>query len=125
MTTKELIAETSFVTTRKFYDDKNYPRGMGRSGDYSISEVTILEKYGVALQEIASGKREPKTAEEEHFKAVCTEGVAATTAIEKAWLKYQNKVLSPKQFHTLFGSSKPSIDGADDLDTVDLDLEDD
>ena len=112
MTTKDLIKE-SFQTSRKFYDDKNYPRGMNRSGDYSLSEVNILEKYGIALSAIASGAAEPKTEEEIQFKAVCDNEIAPTTAIEKAWLKYQNKILTPKQFHTLFGRSKVDASGVD------------
>ena len=123
---KKNISTESFITSRKFYDDKNYPRGMRRSGDYSITEVTILEEYGVALSAIASGALTPVTEEEFKFKSVCQGECKATSAIEKSWLKYQNKILSPKQFHTLFGGSKtaplhseiePEIDSnLDDLD---------
>lgn len=116
MTTKDLLRE-SFQTSRKFYDDKNYPRGMSRSGDYSIAEVTILEKYGVALSAIATGAMEALSEEELQFKAVCQGELEPTTAIEKAWLKYQNKILSPKQFHTLFGRNK--------VDTSDVDTDSD
>ncbi|MGJ8690976.1 MAG: DUF413 domain-containing protein [Thalassotalea sp.] len=118
MTTKDLSRE-SFQTSRKFYDDKNYPRGMRRSGDYSISEVNILETYGVALASLAAGTIEPLTDEEINFKSVCNGEITPTTAIEKAWLKYQNKILTPKQFHTLFGRSKV------DTSTADSDTEDD
>ena len=126
MTTKDLSTE-SFQTSRKFYDDKNYPRGMSRSGDYSISEVTILEKYGFALAAIAANTREPQTAEEIQFKEVCQGTILPSTSIEKAWLKYQNKILTPKQFHTLFGRSKVDTNGADiesDPDDNILDLDD-
>ena len=119
MSTQNHLQE-SFLTNRRFYDDKNYPRGINRSGDYSISEVQILEKHGVALLEIANGKREAVTDEEKQFKAVCDGERAAQTKIEKTWLKYQNKVLSPKQFHTLFGSRKVNDDG----DNTSPDIED-
>lgn len=122
MSTIELN-EKSFITSRKFYDDKNYPRGMSRSGDYSINEVTILEKYGIALIELSSGTRDPITDEEKHFVGVCQGELNAETAIERAWLKYQNKVLTPKQFHTLFGRSKVDSnveeDGPADIDDLD------
>lgn len=126
MTTTNLMSE-SFQTTRKFYDDKNYPRGMSRSGDYSIKEVFILETYGTALTELASGKRAPVTPEEQQFQDVCQEQLAPNTDIEKAWVKYQQKVLTPKHFYTLFGSSKVKndADNDDDDNTEALDLDDD
>ena len=126
MTTKDLSRE-AFQTSRKFYDDKNYPRGMSRSGDYSIAEVTILEKYGVALSAIATGTIAAITDEEIQFKAVCQGELAPTTAIEKTWLKYQNKILSPKQFHTLFGRNKvdtTDVDTDSDSDDDSLDIDD-
>lgn len=126
MSTKNFSTE-SFQTSRKFYDDKNYPRGMGRSGDYSITEVKILETYGVALAGISAGTIEPKTEEEKQFKAVCDGSKTAETPIEKAWLKYQTKTLTPKQFHTLFGRSKIESN-SDDTETEPddslLDIED-
>ncbi|QOL26971.1 DUF413 domain-containing protein [Thalassotalea sp. LPB0316] len=112
----------SFLSNRRFYDDKNYPRGMSRSGDYSISEVQILETHGVALQEIANGTREPQTEAEIRFKGVCDGIYQAESKIEKTWLKYQNKVLTPRQFHTLFGSRKVDDDG-DSAPAEDLDLD--
>lgn len=117
------LNKDSFKASRKFYDDKNYPRGMSRSGDYSINEVTILEKYGTALSELSSGNRAPITAEEEHFVGVCNGELNAETAIEKTWLKYQNKILTPKQFHTLFGRSKVDSNVEDEPADLD-DLED-
>jgi len=116
------ISKDSFKANRKFYDDRNYPRGMSRSGDYTLGEVQIIEQYGVALSELASGKREPVTQDEEHFKQVCAGGAEPINAVEKAWLKYQNKVLTPKQFHTLFGSSKVESDTSD-AEPVDLDID--
>lgn len=116
------ISKDSFKANRKFYDDKNYPRGMSRSGDFTLAEVNIIEQYGIALSELSSGKREPQTEDEQHFVDVCNQGATPINAVEKAWLKYQNKILSPKQFHTLFGSSKVEPDTAD-TEPVDLDLD--
>ena len=121
MNTNE-ISKDSFKASRRFYDDKNYPRGMSRSGDFTLAEVQIIEQYGVALSELSSGKRIAATPDEEHFKQVCEGEASANNAIEKAWLKYQNKVLSPKQFHTLFGRSKVETD-ASEAEAVDLDLD--
>lgn len=126
MSTKDLSKE-SFDTSRKFYDDKNYPRGMSRSGEYSISEVQLLEKYGVALSGISNGEITPVTNEEKQFKNVCQGKQEAKTSIEKAWMKYQHKVLSPKHFHTLFGRSKVEAanTATDDPTEGNIDLDDD
>jgi len=118
------ISKDSFKANRKFYDDKNYPRGMGRSGDFTLAEVQILESFGVALKELSEGSRVPINDEEQRFVNVCQEGLAPETKIEKAWLKYQNKVLCPKQFHTLFGRTKVEA-SEDDTPTEQLDLDTD
>ena len=96
----------SFLTSRKFYDDINYPRGINRSGDFSIKEVALIENHGVAFLELSTGKRKPENDVEIQFVQVCQEGLAPSTLEEKIWIKYQNKVLTPKQFHTLFGRNK-------------------
>jgi len=122
MSTMEEINQDSFKSNRKFYDDRNYPRGMSRSGDYTLAEVQLLEQYGVALSELASGKRSPINEQEQHFVDVCAAKAEPTYKIEKVWMKYQNKVLTPKQFHTLFGKAKISSDTMAN-EPVDLDDE--
>ncbi|WP_281555912.1 DUF413 domain-containing protein [Thalassomonas sp. RHCl1] len=116
------INQDSFKSNRKFYDDRNYPRGMSRSGDYTLAEVQLLEQYGVALSELSSGKRSPINEQEQHFVEVCEGKAEPEHKIEKTWLKYQNKVLTPKQFHTLFGKAKIASDSMAS-EAVDLDDE--
>jgi uncharacterized protein len=120
------ISKESFQATRKFYDDKNYPRGFNRSGDFTLSEGRILETYGIALQELMSGTKTPINDEEKQFILVCEGKAEATSQVERAWKKYQNKVLSPKHFHTLFGRRKVDADESDSNDSdadIDLDLD--
>ncbi len=102
------ISHNSYKTDRKFYDETNYPRGLKRSGDFTLKEADLLEQYGVALKELANGTRLPADDTERQFVNVCQNKIEAQSCVEKAWLKYQNKTLTPKQFHTLFGSSKVS-----------------
>lgn len=117
-------SKESFKANRKFYDDRNYPRGLSRSGDFTLSEARILENHGIALQELMSGKRQAETEEEKNFLLVCEGEAEATTTIEKAWKKYQNKVLSPKHFHTLFGKRKVDAeDSASEDDSVDITID--
>ncbi|VDR30598.1 Uncharacterized protein conserved in bacteria [Raoultella terrigena] len=39
----------SFMTTNRFFDNKNYPRGFSRHGDFTIKEAQLLEQHGYAL----------------------------------------------------------------------------
>lgn len=118
------IPKDSFKASRKFYDDRNYPRGMGRSGDFTLAEVQILENHGVALKALADGSQPPATEPEKRFVEVCQGKLAPENKVEKAWLKYQNKVLSPKQFHTLFGRAKVEA-SEDETTTESIDLDND
>ena len=61
----------SFSVERRFFDDKNYPRGFSRHGDYTIKESETLEQYGQAFKALDSGERRPVTDEEEAFVAFC------------------------------------------------------
>lgn len=51
----------SFSTTNRFFDNKSYPRGFSRHGDFTIKEAQMLERYGYALNELDLGKRQPVT----------------------------------------------------------------
>ena len=33
----------SFTTTNRFFDNKNYPRGFSRHGDFTIKEAQLLD----------------------------------------------------------------------------------
>ncbi len=116
------VSQGSFAATRNFYDDNNYPRVMARSGDFSMKEAQLIEKYGVVLTELSTGILKPATEDEQHFVDVCRGVANADSELEKAWFKYQNRILSPKQFHTLFGRTKvESLES----EAVDLELDDD
>ena len=115
------MSQDSFSVDRNFYDDRNYPRGMKRSGDFTLAEAEVLERYGVALMALSSGNRLPATEEEQHFVDVCRGNTTVANTIERAWLKYQNIILTPKQFHTLFGRTKVEADEEIESDPDDLD----
>ncbi|HIC3295714.1 TPA: macrodomain Ori organization protein MaoP, partial [Salmonella enterica] len=61
----------SFTTTNRYFDNKHYPRGFSRHGDFTIKEAQLLERHGYAFNELDLGKREPVTEEEKLFVAVC------------------------------------------------------
>ena len=84
----------SFTTTNRYFDNKHYPRGFSRHGDFTI-------------------KREPVTEEEKLFVAVCRGEREPVTEAERVWSKYMTRIKRPKRFHTLSGG-KPQVEGAED-----------
>jgi uncharacterized protein YifE (UPF0438 family) len=48
----------SFTTTNRFFDNKHYPRGFSRHGDFTIKEAQLLERHGYAFNELELGKRD-------------------------------------------------------------------
>lgn len=103
----------SFSVTRRYFDDKNYPRGFARHGDYTIRESQTLEQYGQACLALESGERKPATAEEKRFVAVMKGKEIAETVIEKAWLKYRSLTGASKRIYTLSGNA--GNDSGDDF----------
>ncbi len=103
----------SFFTTNRFFDNKFYPRGFSRHGDFTIKEAQLLERYGYALNELDLGKREPVTQEEIQFVAVCLGERGPDSEVEKTWAKYVARIRRPKRFHTLSGG-KPQMDAVEE-----------
>lgn len=93
----------SFSVTRRFFDDKNYPRGFSRHGDYTIRESQILEQYGQAFRALDLGERAPATKEEKAFVEFCQGKRPAETPFEKAWDKYRSRISHSKRVYTLSG----------------------
>ena len=86
----------SFSVTRRFFDDKNYPRGFSRHGDYTIKESQVLEQYGQAFKALDLG---------EH---------AAETFFEKTWNKYRTRINTKKRVYTLSGDVSEAASGSED-----------
>lgn len=108
----------SFATTHRFFDNKHYPRGFSRHGDFTIKEAQLLERYGFALNELDLAKRKAVTPEEEQLVEVCRGLRAPTTELEKVWSKYMSRIKRPKRFHTLSGG-KPQLDGVEEYSDSD------
>ena len=105
------------LSERRFFDDKNYPRGFSRHGDYTIKESQALEQYGQAFKALDSGERKPVTAEEKAFVAFCQGERPAETFLEKTWDKYRSRISSTKRVYTLSGVV--GTDNLDDFSTTD------
>lgn len=103
----------SFESPRKYYDDKNFPHGFRRSGDFTRAQADVLEAKGVTLKALHEGQQPPKTEEERNFVLLCQGNREAVTLIEKAWRAYLN-ALSRKQVY--FTASSAAISDADAAD---------
>lgn len=103
----------SFSVTRRYFDDKNYPRGFARHGDYTIRESQTLEQFGQACLALETGERSPVTAEEERFVAVMKGDEIAESIVEKSWLKYRALTSKTKRIYTLSGNA--GNDAGDDF----------
>ncbi|ADP11048.1 MULTISPECIES: DUF413 domain-containing protein [Erwinia] len=108
----------SFATTNRFFDNKHYPRGFSRHGDFTIKEAQLLEHYGHAFNELDLAKRQPITEEERLFIEVCRGVREPQTEAEKVWSKYMTRIKRPKRFHTLSGG-KPQMEGVEDYSDSD------
>ena len=104
----------SFSVTRRFFDDKNYPRGFSRHGDYTIRESQTLEQFGQACVALESGERKPATAEEKQFVAVVKGEKAAETFLEKTWIKYRELTSKTTRIYTLSGDVSGDVGSSDD-----------
>lgn len=114
--------QQSFVANRRFFDDRNFPRGFTRSGRFTLAEGNLLEKHGLAMQQLEQGLREPVNEEEQRFVLVCRGESDAATVYEKTWLKYKQRLAEKRKFHTVFGK-KRIADGSDDFSYVETDTE--
>ncbi|MDK2779561.1 MAG: DUF413 domain-containing protein [Pseudomonadota bacterium] len=112
------IQEKSFACDKKFFDDRNFPRGFQRSGDFTRNQAVLLESKGVALKALHEGTRLPETEEEQHFVATCHGLEQPVTDVEKAWAIYLN-ALRRKQIYFTASSAAVAEAGQDSIDTDD------
>lgn len=105
--------DKSFISKKRFFDNKNYPRGFSRQGDFTIKEAQLLEAHGEAFRELIDGSRKANTKVEKHFIEVINGKHEPENEYEKVWLKYLKLVNRVKKFHTLSGG-KPQIEGTED-----------
>jgi len=86
---------------KRFYDDKAFPRGFAKSGNFTILEEELLIYYGDTMVNLESGELKPENSEEKHFLKVLKDPKKANTKLETTWLKYIKLARARKQFHTL------------------------
>ena len=90
-----------FLVQSEFYDDKHFPRGFKRSGDFTIPESDILSTLGTRLSLLEQSKVVPQSESEEHFVFMCSNNLLPETQVEKVWAKYKNLIHNGKPLFTL------------------------
>ncbi len=100
---------------RRFFDNKAFPRGFGKSGNFTVAEDDILSSYGQTLFALELGELFPINAEERHFLKALRNPGKAKSKIEQTWLKYIKIARGRKVFHTLNSKRKHSEPFSNDL----------
>lgn len=106
----------SFVAGRRYFDDKNFPRGFARSGKFTLKEAQMLEQHGVAYLGLDNGTTAPRNDEEVAFVAMCRGEREAVSSHEKLWAKYKMQVSNTRSFHTIFGRKRIADDSDMEID---------
>lgn len=112
------------VGAKRFFDNKAFPRGFSKSGNFTLTEDQILSTYGQTLHSLELGEMLATNVEEEHFLQVMANPDQAASKIERTWLKYVKLARGRKSFHTLNGRSKHSEAFAPDSSDADDMVED-
>lgn len=85
----------------RYYDNKAFPRGFGKSGHFTLIEDDILQTYGQTLSALELGTLNPINSEEKRFIKVIKNPGKAKTKIEQTWLKYMKFSRERKVFYSL------------------------
>ncbi len=94
------------VGEKRYFDNKAFPRGFGKSGNFTLVEDDVLSSYGQTLIQLESGELLPINAEEKHFLKVLKNPGKARSRIEQIWLKYLLLSRGRRTFYPLTGMSK-------------------
>lgn len=86
------MLDQSLVSGSSFRDDKNFPHGFSRSGNFSRNESNLLTQGGRVAMMLASGEMLPSTDAQSQFLEVCRGERTPETEFERVWLKYKNVV---------------------------------
>jgi uncharacterized protein YifE (UPF0438 family) len=107
---------------KPFYDNKKFPRGFAKSGDFTLAEEELLIQFGDTMSRLESGELKPENQVEQHFLEVLKNPLDAQSKIEKVWVKYTRLARGRKRFHTLNGRNKPETED-DYSDVVNIESE--
>jgi len=84
------MLDQSLVSGKSFRDDKHFPHGFSRSGNFSRLEAELLTRGGKVASALACGELSPACETHSHLLEVCRGERDAETEFERVWLKYVN-----------------------------------
>jgi uncharacterized protein YifE (UPF0438 family) len=93
----------SFQSTKRFYDDANFPKGFKRCGDFTNKEAELLELHGQAMKNLADGSQLPCNVDEDQFMQVVQGILPASSPMELLWSKYC-RLAKGKPFYAVVGT---------------------
>ncbi len=106
----------SFESDKQFNDFDHFPRGIRRSGRFSIKESNMLEECGEVMMQLYHGTATPKDKVEKTFLEQVQSTNVATDPYAKVFKKYLREI-SPRKTHNLTSSADDddgSYDSSDD-----------
>lgn len=103
-----------------YYDTKKYPRGFNKYGEFTKEEAHLLHTYGRHLSALERGEKKPTGKHEKQFVAVLRGSRDPETPIEKAWMKYVEKLNRKARIINAFGSSTQVNEGDSMVSAADL-----
>ncbi|MCH8529979.1 MAG: DUF413 domain-containing protein [Saccharospirillum sp.] len=99
------ISPEGFTEIKPFTDNRNYPYGIERSGDYSIREAQTLRRLGETFRRLETGDLKPSNEVEKQFVQMIQGKKEASSDCEKLWLKYRAHVEGKSRATFSFTSS--------------------
>jgi uncharacterized protein YifE (UPF0438 family) len=93
----------SFQSTKRFYDDANFPKGFKRCGDFTNKEAELLELHGQAMNNLVDGSQLPCNVDEDQFMQVVQGILPASSPMELLWSKYC-RLAKGKPFYAVVGT---------------------
>ncbi|MHA7878727.1 MAG: MaoP family protein [Saccharospirillum sp.] len=99
------ISPEGFTQGKPFTDNRNYPYGIERSGDYSIREAQTLRRLGETFRRLETGDLQPTNEVETQFVKMIKGEKEASSDCEKLWLKYRANVEGKSRATFSFTSS--------------------
>lgn len=107
-----------------FYDMKKFPRGFNKYGEFTREEATLLHSYGRQMLALEKGEKKPVSKAEKQFVAVCRGDCNPQSPLEKAWVKYLDRLNRKPKVINPFGSSTQVSEGDSMVSAADLVEED-
>jgi uncharacterized protein YifE (UPF0438 family) len=100
-----------FKTQKKFYGDPNHFRyGLSRSGEFTLSQVKLLEDHGHAYQALHNGECKPSCDEEAVFVQVCIGAKTPDSPHEVVWAKYCKLINKTIEISAFGSNPRPPSD---------------